>query len=82
MKEYLNNLLKQIDDEKQNKNSEEIFSTSIITEELIVRGANQNKEAFLQLMKNIRINYHIITKTIINIINEISKNASNFPDSI
>ena len=82
MKEYLNNLLKQIDDEKQNKNSEEIFSTSIITEELIVRGANQNEEAFLQLMKNIRINYHIITKTIINIINEISKNASNFPDSI
>ena len=29
-----------------------------------------------------RINYYIITKTITDIINEIFKNTSNFPDSI
>jgi len=94
MKEYLNNLLQQTDNNKQHqkqnnignnneklekKKDEEIFSSSIITEELINSSTKQSEEDFLKLMKQIKINHHIITKIIIKIINDISKNLSNFP---
>ena len=96
MKEYLNHLLKQIDEEKEKQNqkpnniknnnkksiekeNEEIYSSSIIAKKLISGALEDN---FQQLMEKMRINYYIITKTITDIINEIFKNISNFPDSI
>ena len=95
MIEYLNNLLKIIDDEKNNKSGstesyfenleenknkdEEIFSSSLIINDLISRTKNQSKDSFNKLMKNIVINHHIITVFINHIINSISRNIDNFP---
>ena len=102
MKEYLNTLLKCIDEDlekdlnnkplkltesnsKENftkKEDREIFSSSLFIEELNSIRLIKSSDNFIQLMKKIRINHHIITKIIKNIINELYKNLLIVPYSI
>ena len=97
MIEYLNNLLTELAENKKSKKSKDEdnneeksddkedggkFSSSLIIADLFSRAKNQNEGSFIQLMQKIIIIHYIITKTITDIINEISKNISNFPYSI
>jgi hypothetical protein len=93
----LNNLLSELAENKKSKKSKDEdnneeksddkeaggkFSSSLIIADLFSRAKNQNEGSFIQLMQKIIIIHYIITKTITDIINEISKNISNFPYSI
>ena len=96
MSEYLNNLLTILEIEKNNKldiikgyneyldknKEEEIFSSSYIIDDLILRGETQSKEHFNNLMKKIVVNHHIITVIINKIIKTLSNNLDNFPYSV
>ena len=96
MKCYLDNLISQIPEKKNNKINKkvdinkdnnknddgEIFSSSLFNEELYMIGQIKSNDNFYQLMKKIKINHRIISKIINNIINEISKNLASFPYSI
>ena len=81
MEDYLNNLLKELDDSGKNKKEDkEIYSSYFIEEDLKSLGLNEN--CFNALMKNIYKNYNIIISTINNIIISISKNIESLPYSI
>ena len=67
MKEYLNNLINQED---------EIYSSSNYIKELISIGSIKSNQNFFGLMRKILINLRIISKVVINIINDLSKNLS------
>ena len=65
-----------------NKKDEEIFSTSRIIDELKdVRNIKQS-DSFIGLMRKIRLNHKVITKTIINIINKLKENLISLPYSL
>ena len=68
-----------IDIDLYQKKDIEIFSTSMIIEELKSRGKIANEESFKQLMKKIIKNYKIITQIILNIIGKIKENLVSSP---
>ena len=68
-----------IDIDLYQKKDIEIFSTSMIIEELKSRGKIANEESFKQLMKKIIKNYKIITQIILNIIGKIKEHLVSSP---
>ena len=68
-----------IDIDLYQKKDIEIFSTSMIIEELKLRGKIANEESFKQLMKKIIKNYKIITQIILNIIGKIKEHLVSSP---
>ena len=68
-----------IDIDLYQKKDIEIFSTSMIIEELKSRGKIANEESFKQLMKKIIKNYKIITQIILNIIDKIKEHLVSSP---
>ena len=68
-----------IDIDLYQKKDIEIFSTSVIIEELKSRGKIANEESFKQLMKKIIKNYKIITQIILNIIGKIKEHLVSSP---
>ena len=61
------------------KKDKEIFSNSIIIEELLSTRKIKNIESFRQLMNKIKMNYKIITKIINKIIDNINENLISSP---
>ena len=96
MKEYLNILISQIKDDKNNdKNNinnqdndnniiddKEIFSNSLFIKELINLGDNKQQDSFRGLMRKIRFNHRIITRIILEIINKLKENLISSPYSL
>ena len=78
-----NNIDNNIDDEDEIDfiihKEKEIFSTSLIIEELISIRKIKNNESFKHLMRKIKMNYRIVTKIISNIINNIKDNLISSP---
>ena len=68
-----------IDIDLYQKKDIEIFSTSMIIEELKLRGKIANEESFKQLMQKIIKNYKIITQIILNIIGKIKEHLVSSP---
>ena len=67
------------EDIDENVKDIEIYSTSLIIEELISTRKVKNNESFKQLMGKIKMNYKIITKIITKIINNIKDNLVSSP---
>ena len=86
MKEYLNILInqkfKEENNKYKNKDDKEIFSTSIIIEELKKDREIKQTDSFIGLMRKIRFNYTIITRIIVDIINKLKDNLISCPYSI
>ena len=61
---------------------DEIFSTSLIIDELKTMGSIKNVDSFKQLMAKIKSNYKIITKIVSSIINNINDNLISSPNII
>jgi hypothetical protein len=74
-----NNIDYESDEEINIHKDKEIFSNSLIIEELISIRKIKNSESFKQLMSKIKRNYKIINKTISNIINNINDNLISSP---
>ena len=70
------------EDIDENVKDIEIYSTSLIIEELISTRKVKNNESFKQLMGKIKMNYKIITKIITRIINNIKDNLVSSPHII
>ena len=64
---------------KDKENDKEIFSTSLIIEELESIREIKQIDSFKLLMKKIKINHKIVTKIITNIINKIKDNLISIP---
>ena len=97
MKEYLNNLISKINNDKNNSNKlinnkkefdnafikdKEIYSNSLIIEELKSVRTIKQSDSFRGLMRKIRFNHRIITRIIINIINKLKENLISSPYSL
>ena len=74
-----NNIDYESDEEINIHKDKEIFSNSLIIEELISIRKIKNSESFKQLMSKIKRNYKIINKIISNIINNINDNLISSP---
>jgi hypothetical protein len=70
------------DVEKDNKNDKEIYSTSLIVEELYSILKIKNKDSFINLIYKIRFNHRIVTKIILEIIKKIKDNFISSPYSL
>ena len=66
--------------ERTNSNNDkEIYSTSLIIEELKTVREIKEEESFKELMRKIKINHRIITKLVLNIIDKIKDNLTYIP---
>ena len=83
MKEYLNNIINQLNT-LGNNNSEdkEMFSNSIVIEELKNSRNIKNKDSFIGLMRKIKFNHRIITRIIVDIIKKLKENLVSSPYSL
>ena len=79
MKEYLNILISIDSSEKIKDSDKEIFSNSIIIEELENTRKIKQSDSFRGLMRRIRFNHRIITKIIIDIIKKLKENLISSP---
>ena len=65
--------------EKSNSNDKEIYSTSVIINELKSIREIKQESSFKELMRNIKLNHRIVTKIIVEIINKIKDNITYIP---
>ena len=80
MKEYLNNIISQFNLTKNNNIiDEEIFSNSIIIDELKKARDIKQPDSFRGLMNKIRFNHRIITRIILDLINKLKENLVSSP---
>lgn len=67
------------EDSKVDKNDKEIFSTSLIVEELNSILGIKNKDSFINLIYKIRFNHRIVTRIILEIIKKTKDNLISSP---
>ena len=70
------------EDKKGDKDDKEIYSTSLIVEELNGILKIKNKDSFINLIYKIRFNYRIVTKIILEIIKKLKDNLISCPYSL
>ena len=70
------------EDNEDNKEDEDLFSNSLMIEELKKRGAIQQEESFKYLIEKIKFNYNIVTGYINDIIKNIKENLIFSPYSL
>ena len=70
------------EDNKDNKDDKEIYSTSLIVEELNSILIIKNKDSFINLIYKIRFNHRIVTKIILEIIKKTKDNLISSPYSL
>ena len=79
IKSNIDNNMEYSIEEEDNYKDKELFSTSLIIEELMSIRKIKNSDSFGKLMRKIKINYKIMTKIISKIINNIKENLFSSP---